>query len=202
MTCIAALVRDGAVHMAGDTFLHYGAIGLHMGASKVARRGEFVLGFSGDGRVYALVLNTFVPPSPPPDADLDAYMTGEFCDALFEHVESRHGLSTDEDSQRKCLSGALLVGVRGRLFFLDSFFTCAAVKGEYFAIGSGCDVALGVLYACTRSLQHLDVPDELTPGGMLEMAVEAAIHWVQSCGGDVRLVSTSDAEEGLPRGDT
>lgn len=186
MTCIAALSDEGRVYMAGDSVGDYAGTVIHMAERKVVALGEYLMGFSGSGRVGSLVRSAFVPPPPPTGCDLAAFMATEFCDALHSLVSSRRALETDEETKRESLGGALLVGVRGRIFFIDAMLASTEVLTPYFAVGSGSEVALGVLYACTRAVVAWDIPaDEISPEGVVEMAVEAAIHLTGSCGGRV-----------------
>jgi ATP-dependent protease HslVU (ClpYQ) peptidase subunit len=190
MTCVAAVVHDGHVYMAADSAADYGGTVVMLGVPKVVRRGEFVLGFSGSVRVAGLVRNTFEPPPVPPGADLAAYMAGAFCDALYRLVDAHSAFEVDKETGRKCLGGALLVGVRGRIFMADEQFGCPPVAGSYFAIGSGADLALGTLYAQVES--RVDGHRSCQPIPALLTAVKAAIRFSSTCGGDIHNVSTRE----------
>jgi ATP-dependent protease HslVU (ClpYQ) peptidase subunit len=189
MTCIAALVHEDGVYMAADTAGCYAGTTFLLDEPKVNVRGEVVMGFSGGVRVMSLIHNAFEPPTIPEGRDLTAFMAVEFCDALYEMVNARKALETDGEWKRESLGGALLVGVRGRLFMVDTFFACSPILESYFAVGSGAELALGALYAITRSIRNWDVPDELGPESMLELAVESAVHFDQACGGSVTVAS-------------
>lgn len=192
MTCIAALEHEGRVHLAGDSAADYGGTVVRLAEPKVARRGEFALGFSGSGRVAGLVRNTFDPPPPPEGADFIAYMAGEFADALYELVKARSAFEVDKETQRNCLGGSLLVGARGQIFVVDEHFGCSPVEGGYFAIGSGGDFALGVLYALVESRVSGHRPCE--PVSALLTAVRAAARFSSTCGGRIHHVCTGEEE--------
>lgn len=186
MTCIAALSHDGRVYMGGESAGDYVGTVVHMAARKVFARGEYLMGYSGSGRVASLLRASFNPPKPVPDADLSTFMATKFCGHLYGLLEAAHALQEEGDTKCRSIGGALLVGLRGRIFLVDAALGCSEVSDTYFAIGSGGEVAMGVLYACTRAVRHWDIPgDEWSPEGVVEMAVEAAIHLVDSCGGRV-----------------
>ena len=184
MTCIVGLVHEGTVYVGGDSQGTYGGtVVVPMDRGKVSRRGEFLLGSCGSGRVAALLRHAFEPPKLAAGKDLDAYMAGDFASAMYELLSAHHALAKESETSRDCMGegGAVLVGARGRLFLLDSYFCPSPVADTYFAIGSGGDVALGVLYALAED-------DRYKPHTKVERAIQAAIKHVDGCGGPVTVL--------------
>lgn len=189
MTCIAAVVKGGIVHMAGEGVGTYGGTLYRRASAKVARRGEFVVGHTGNGRTNNL-LTTFDPPAVPRAAapDLDRFMIETFTTKLYDHLAKFHALAKTDDASetgaRECFGegGSMLVGVRSRLYLVDSFFSCSRLADQFFAVGSGGDLALGVLYELRAR--------DLDPREKLTRALDAACYYAEGCGGEYAFVET------------
>lgn len=147
MTCIAALVHNGEVYMAGDSAVTNGSWDLVLHATpKVFRRGEVLIGVAGRSRLLNVVEHGLdVPPLPLDDADIARYAVVDFVNALRATL-STAGHMGQEDGRDK-LEGGLLLGIRGRIIEVgNDLFTCEG-RSDYFAIGDGDDLALGSLYS-------------------------------------------------------
>lgn len=191
MTVISALVHKGTVYMGGDTQGTYAqTVRVPMSGGKVARVGDFIFGSCGSGRVGALLRAAFTPPTTPGNdldfylannhgGSLDVYIATDFVGAIYDLLSKHHALCKETESGREGMGGggALLVGVRSRLFLVDSYLCTTALGDPYFAIGSGGDVALGALYACLDD-------STLSPADKVARSVAAAIKHVEGCGGE------------------
>lgn len=173
MTCIVALQRDGIVYMATDSLAWDGYTKGQIHQSKLIKRRNFLLGFSGKIRDLNLIQYKLNPRSQVVGEDLQEYVT----DALSEAVRSciRDGGSLEIDKAQEVMDSYLLVAYQGRLFRLGSDFAIDSYSRGYDAIGNCAEVALG-------ALDQLVLNTELTPKEILTRALETAERlnpWVQ-----------------------
>jgi ATP-dependent protease HslVU (ClpYQ) peptidase subunit len=167
MTCIVGLVNKGRTYLGGDSA---GVSGLDITVrkdKKVFSNGEFVMGFTSSFRMGQVLQYDFVPPEVDDDDDEDLmrYMVKKFIPEVRK-VFKETGYSKI-DSNREA-GGCFLVGVRGRLFQVDSDFQVGENMSGFAAVGCGESYALG-------SLLTTDKADEnLKPKWRLEMALLAA----------------------------
>ena len=140
MTCIVGIAENGVVYLGGDS-----ASSTPDGESflptrpKVFLLGEIVIGVSGSGRVNNLIRHKLSVP--PITAEPEHYLAVDFVDALKAMLKE-DGRKDDELMD----DSFLLIGLRGRLFVVDSTFQVSEHRAGYDAIGSGAQVALGSLY--------------------------------------------------------
>ncbi|QBL93111.1 hypothetical protein KSAC_08700 [Komagataeibacter saccharivorans] len=119
MTCIAAVVFGGAVHMMGDSA---GVAGWDLSLrkdNKVFRVGEVVMGFTSSFRMGQLLQYNLSVPKHHPDVDLFTYMVTEFIPAVRNCLKSGGYARIDNNEER---GGCFLVGIEGRLFQIESDF--------------------------------------------------------------------------------
>ena len=100
------------------------------------------------------------------DDNLHKFMVTEFVDAVRTlFVENGYNITSDD-----WRSGCFLVGVKGRLFSIESDFQ--VYEQDFYAVGSGAYHALGSLYTSKRNSPIKDI----------EKALETAEHFVTSVG--------------------
>ena len=165
MTAIVGIAEKGRVWIGGDSQGTRGGTKVRIADGKVVRNEEFLIGTCGALRLLNLVRFIFEPPPLVADADLDSYMAKEFADAWRACVRES-GLLTVDDGVES-YDGELLVGVRGRLYEVDSSFASVRSLDCYAAVGSGDNIALGALDA-TKGMQ---------PEKRIRRALEAAAKW-------------------------
>ena len=168
MTCVAGLVQGGRVYIAGDSAGSNDADQLTLRLDrKVFRRDDLDMIFGGAGsfRMFQLLRYGFTPALAAEEENIERYMATVFVDALRACFKDR-GFATKKEEQEQ--GGHFLVGVRGRLFVIESDYQVGESLDGYAAAGSGDDIARGALFA-TR---HLD----LSPEKRLTLALEAAQH--------------------------
>jgi hypothetical protein len=165
--------------MGGDSAATCNGIVGYRAAGKVYRRGEFLMGGAGSTRAQDLLRYSFEPP--PPSEDLDAYMTRDFAAAMRKVLEENGRLAEDNEGY-KTFGSRLLVGVRGRLYEIDPAFAIHCDACEYNAIGSGCEIALGVMYATEKLAWK---PEE-----RIRLALRAAEHWTTDVRGPFTVLVT------------
>lgn len=156
MTCIVGLVHDGDVYIAGDSA---GVSGYDLRVradEKVFQNGHYAFGFTSSFRMGQLIRYAFTPPAVPnEDADLRAFMTTTFVDALRECLK-KGGYAKRENEVEA--AGVFLVGVHGRLFVIESDYQVGENVDGFAAVGCGDQVALGSLYT-TRTAAYLHEPE-------------------------------------------
>jgi ATP-dependent protease HslVU (ClpYQ) peptidase subunit len=162
VTAIVGLVHGGSVHLGGDS----AGVGDHYSLqvradAKVFATGPYVMGFTSSFRMGQLL--RWALKVPEPDNDLERFMATTFIDAVRDCL--REGGWLSKDSERET-GGDFLVGIRGRLFAVQGDFQVAEMADGYAAVGSGYQLALGVLYATRTS--------RMRPERRLEVALEAA----------------------------
>lgn len=168
MTCIAAVVHEDTVYVAGDSYCSWDYNSAeHAGAPKVFRVEEFVIGGAGWVRNLQLVQYVFKPPrihSLDPSFVM-RYMCTDFVGALQEILpsigESSAGGIEDNGIH-------LVVGITNQLYMISSDYSVVVPKQPFTAIGSGREFALGALAATPHR----------KPEGRLLFALEFA---AQSC---------------------
>ena len=145
MTCIVGIAHKGKVYLGGDSA---GVSGLDVVVrkdKKVFKNSEFVMGFTSSFRMGQILQYTFTPPEVTnEDDDLMAYMVQKFIPALRKAFKEE-GYTSIESNREK--GGCFLVGVRGRLFQIDSDFQVGEHINNIAAVGCGEAYAYGSLYA-------------------------------------------------------
>lgn len=164
MTCIVGLVDNNEVWIGGDSA---GVAGLDITAradQKVFRNGEFLFGFTTSFRMGQILRYGFTPKGIP-DWDLERYMCGTFIDDIRQAFKDKGFAESHHGSEQ---GGTFLVGVRGRLFTIESDYQVAWNHVPYSAVGCGAKYALGSLYTT-----HQDTPD-MPPRDKVIRALDAA----------------------------
>lgn len=162
MTCIAGIAHKGKVYIGGDSagFIE-GTVMPHLNG-KVFRHGEFIFGCCGYVRFSEIVRFSFKPPTVG-RMNLERYMATKFIDALRKALK-KCGYLKNGDGQEGDEENAMLVGVRGHLFYVAGNFSASAIGGGLFATGAAGDVALGALA----------VTEDKPPKERILMALQAA----------------------------
>lgn len=163
MTCIVGYAKDGKTYLGGDSA---GVSGLDITArkdKKVFNNGEFVMGFTSSFRMGQILQYVFTPPEVNND-DLMAYMVKDFIPAIRK-VFKDEGYSEISSNREK--GGCFLVGLRGRLFQIDSDFQVGEPIDPYAAVGCGESFALGAFAA-------LEEEEKMKPKDRLKIALKAA----------------------------
>lgn len=145
MTVIAGVAHKGRVWIGGDSA---GVSGYDLTVRrdvKVFRNGPFVMGFTSSFRFGQTLHHKFSAPPPPSKAgDLTRYMVCDFVDALREALKAAGVAKVSEGVEE---GGCALIGVRGRLFQVDSDFQVGEARDGFDAVGCGAPYALGALHA-------------------------------------------------------
>jgi ATP-dependent protease HslVU (ClpYQ) peptidase subunit len=168
MTCIAGLVKDGSVYLAGERGASEGSYIVAIDRPKIWKNGPYIFGYAGTFEGQHIQHN-FVPPAP--DGNVDKFMHGKFLKALKEFY-SEWDIVTGKESEL-----SLLIGVKGKLYEHEAEgLTLISYSREFAAIGSGADYAMGSLHA---------TQNQKDPKRRLSLAIGAACEYSTSCIGPV-----------------
>lgn len=141
MTCIVGVRQNGRVWLGGDSAGTMDDWSLYIRTDpKVFQVGEFLIGFTWSFRMGQLLRYAFAPPLI--TGDLYAYLVTTWVDAMRECFKAGGFARKDMEAEQ---GGQFLVGVRGRLFNVQSDYSIGEVLMPYDAVGCGAPVALGAL---------------------------------------------------------
>lgn len=183
MTVIAAVARDGRVVMGADRQTNCENHAVH-GARKIRRipvgdtGGYVLLAAAGNGAMPNLLAQHLkVEQTPGPDDDTPAVQdwADVIASAATEVLAGTEPamLTGGNHDEPRSMDGALLLALRGRLFYLFTHQT-AYVPDGVAALGSGADVALGAMHV---ALDRGDAPD-----AAVTSAVALACRFSPYCG--------------------
>ncbi len=181
MTCIAGLVHDGAVYLAGDSA---GCSGWNLTVRadpKVFVNGSYVMGFTTSFRMGQLLRYAFTPPEPD-TADLHRFMCTAFTDALRQCLKDGGWAEKEQERER---GGIFLAGTHGRLFVIHDDYQVGEPADPFAAVGCGAALALGALPATEAG--------KMNPQKRLETALAAAERFSNGVRGPFTIVSTAPA---------
>jgi len=184
MTCIVGVTHKGRVYMGGDSA---GVSGLDLTVrkdQKVFPNGEFAIGFTSSFRMGQILQYVFIPPEIVAGESLSAFIVSRFIPAVRDTFK-REGFTYVESSREH--GGCFLVGVRGRLFQIDSDFQVGESIDAFAAIGCGPAYAYGSLHSTTGA-----------PGKRIMSALEAAAHFSAGVVGPFNMVETAKGGECPP----
>lgn len=179
MTCIAGIVYDSTVYLAGDSAGCSGWDLTVRADPKVFTSGSYVMGFTTSFRMGQLLRYAFSPPEPEA-GDLHRFMCTSFTDALRQCLKD--GGWAERDKEREA-GGTFLVGTHGRLFIFNSDYQVAEPADPYAAVGCGAAYALGALHATEGG--------KITPQRRLDGALAAAERFSNGVRGPFAHVSTT-----------
>lgn len=177
MTAIVGIAEKGRVWMGSDSA---GVAELEMTvyrAPKAFRTGPYVMGYTDSFRMGQVLQHVFRPPPPPRKPEqLERFLVSRWVDALRAQLKHA-GYATRRDEQES--GGVFLLGVHGRLFFVDSDYQVGEPSDGYDAVGCGRELARGALFAT----QGQD------PETRISIALRAAQHFSAGVRGPFHVVS-------------
>ena len=163
MTCIAGIMKDGQIFLAGERGASEGTYIVPIDKPKIWKTGPYIFGFAGtfDGQI---IQYNFVPPAP--EGNIDKFMHGKF-------LKSLKVFYSEWDIGGKDSELSLLIGIRGKLYEHDADgLTLISYDRDFIAIGSGADYAMGSLHA---------TQNQKDPKRRLNLALTAACTFSTSC---------------------
>ena len=173
MTAIVGIIQDGEVWIGGDGVTAFGYYVMPSRQPKVFRVGEALVGVSGSPRVGQL-LRLAVETAPcPPDADPYKWLCLDFSTALRTVVNEHGAMKTEEGADD--IKSHALIGIRGRLFYMDGLFAIYESSRGYEACGGGSEVVMGSLITSHHMVG-------VTPEQRIRWALEACFEVMPSIG--------------------
>lgn len=143
MTCIAGAIKNGEVWIGGDAVSIGRGDNVRLGAHpKVFSHGEFLIGSSGTVHVHQVIQYLFEPPEI--NDDLMAYMVKGFATDLRVAMKEEGGEITVNGNVE--MDARLLVGVRGRLFVIDSGYGVFEPRHPFAAVGCADQEAMAAMF--------------------------------------------------------
>lgn len=182
MTCIVGLVHEGVVYIGADSAGVAGYSLTVRADAKAFTNGPFIMGFTGSIRMGQLLRYQLSPPRRFPGEDLQQYMVNDFVDAVRACLKNGGYASKLNEVEE---GGTFLVGCEGALCTVFSDYQVAVSVDGYAAVGSGHDIAKGVLYATPG----------LPPEQRVLMALQAAERFNAGVRGPFHIVSTEPPAE-------
>lgn len=175
MTCIAGLVQDGVVYLAGERGASEDDFILSLEKPKVWKDGEYLLGYYGT--MYGeLVQNYFEAPKyngSNPDRHMKTTFRKELKDFYSEW-------DVEDDSKEF----GMIIGFRGKLYEANIVdLSMTTFNCSFMASGSGGSYAMGSLYS-TQNYKD--------PKRRLKNAIECAIEFSTTCLGPIDIISSED----------
>lgn len=168
MTCIAGAIKDGDVCIGGDAVSVHRDSAARVGADgKVFRVGEFLIGSSGTVRCKQIIQYLFEPA--PIAGDLTAYMVRGFVPALRTLIKENGG-EVKTSSGTEEMDARYLIGVRGRLFEIDSGYGVFESRAFYAAVGCADQEALAGMFTAARLLDLNVSPRVIVENGLYAAA--------------------------------
>lgn len=165
MTCIAGAVNGNEVWIGADALsVHCDSAARVNTQAKVFQVGEFLIGSCGTLRVQQIIRYLFTPPAI--ESDIVAYMVKVFVPALRNAIKENGGEILDPAGNSQ-LDGRYLIGVRGRLFEIDSSYAVFEAKANYAAVGCADQEALAAMFTATALMAGDITPDKLVERGLL-----------------------------------
>ena len=185
MSVIVAVRKDNRVVLAADTLTSFGDTE-HMPqenarTSKIFRIGDSLVGGAG-WAVYDDILNDFLATRPTPDLSSSRKIFTFFLDfwkALHDHYTFVNDQAASSNTPFGDLDSTFLIANSGGIFTVASDLGVTPLN-QYYAIGSGGEYAIGVLYTLYNRTDDI--------ASIATDAVSAAIAMNLQCGGNVDLL--------------
>lgn len=183
MTCICGMALDGAVWIGGDSaavgnpimrpVAHPPKVFVKKG---VGGAPSILVGYHGSFRLGQLMRHSITMPGriAAPSAKTASvvdymHLVSEAARACFKEG----GFSSAENGVEE-VDGACLIGIAGRLFYLDPDFHFEESAYGYDAIGSGAPFALGAMSVLLRKGDARSPLKVVNPQETIQLALEAA----------------------------
>lgn len=165
MTCIAGAIKGSEVWIGCDAVSVHGESAARLSTqAKVFQVGEFLIGSCGTVRVQQIIRYLFTPP--PIKGDLTAYMVKIFVPAIRDLMQKGGGeIETPNGAVQ--FDGRYLIGVRGRLYELDSGYAVFESKYPYASVGCADQEALSAMFTATSLLGGDITPEKIVERGLL-----------------------------------
>lgn len=155
-------------------------------ASKLVNRDGYVMGAAGDVRAINLLHHVFEPPSAryaTTPEKIDQHITKRLVPALRACFDAE-GFSPPENEKREHQaehSSTIIVSVKARLYVIENDYSWTQDATGIYAIGTGCQYALGALHLLTNNTVKKMTIDKAVQ--IVEKALSVAGHHDPYTGG-------------------
>jgi ATP-dependent protease HslVU (ClpYQ) peptidase subunit len=166
MTTIVGIQGDNFALICGDSQLSEiddsgfitQVVTMRDGTGKVQYNGRYLIGVAGDARACNLLHHAFQPPTAPPNLKgrkLDQFFTVKFIPSMRECFEQYGYAMPDNDLKMHIaeMGSSIIVAVNGTLYTIDPDYSWYSDVNGIYAIGTGAQYAIGVLYALSRKIR-------------------------------------------------
>lgn len=189
MTCVVGIIdkENNKIYIGSDTICSDGNLKWDRKDSKIFKKGPFIFGFTGSYRMgqvikyHSKIDNLWSIFEPESDDKEHEFLVTMYIPHLRSILMEHGVLSKDEDGTDS--SHTFLIGFNNRLFSIESDFQVAESADNYNSIGSGVEIALGSLYTSTM-MSDVSIRDRI------QIAIEAAMTFVPTVGGEIDIIST------------
>ena len=169
MTCVVGIVENGKVYMGADSAAVSDSSCTIRKDPKLFRKGDMLMGFSGPYRLGQVLRFDLTPPDKPTDMDDYEYLCTLFIEELRNTLDDK-GCMSEFNGMDDTGEANILIGWNGHLYRIDRDFQIGETVDRYDAIGSGEDLARGVLYM----LHHKGHMGRSPPKTRMHFALSAA----------------------------
>lgn len=157
--------------------------------SKVHQLGEFLIGTSGTLMIGQVLELRFDPPAIDND-EVYAYMVKRFAPALRELIKG-YGGEIKTQSGNEEMDGRVIVGVRGRIFVVDTGYGVLEMGTSFCAIGCADQEALAAMFTAKR------INPNFTAAEIVGYGLAAAEEFDLAIRGPFTILSTPKVERAL-----
>lgn len=151
MTCIVGVAHNGKVWIGGDSIGVSGYTGVVRRDQKVFRVGRCLIGYTSSFRMGQILRFRLDPdvvgPRLASARDVFRFLATDFVDEVRRALKDGGFATKNQEAES---GGSFLLGCRGRLFEICSYYQVAECGHDYAATGAGLQPALGSLHTTDR----------------------------------------------------
>jgi len=176
MTCIVAIKTNEGVYFGCDTMVTCGHVKFSC-ETKVFQNSHFIIGVAGSARLSQILQYNYKPSIIKKKQPIDNYIYEKMIPDLIKILETSKFLGFDNG----CASfggSSILFSLKNEIYSMDSMFSTLKCLDSFYAIGSGNEVALGVLKAT----------EDLTPEIRIKKAIIAAGEISVGCDSNFKII--------------
>ncbi|MFH1230021.1 MAG: hypothetical protein V1709_00850 [Planctomycetota bacterium] len=146
MTCVIGLIdkKSNKIYIGADSIGKADDAVAIRADEKVFIKDKFIIGFTSSYRMGQLLRYKLKIPEYSNGKTVFEYMVTDFVDAVRTCLKD--GGFASKDKETEC-GGSFLIGFKGRLFVIESDYQVEEVRLPFNAVGSGADIAKGVMYS-------------------------------------------------------
>lgn len=184
MTCIAAIVdKKGVGHIACDSVAsNYATKSVYV-TPKIFTVGDMLFGFTDSYRMGQILQHQLDLPPAAMGQSFESWLHVDFVEAVRQVLKSNGYLYVEHNEET---AGNFLIVVSGRIFTMQEDMSLLESQDCFQSVGSGEDYARATMNAL---LNH----GVTNPQRILTEAIEAAIKYVPSVGGEIHMLSEDTA---------